>query len=340
MKQKLYFTAILILAYSQNIFAQAPQLMSFQSVVRNSSGTLVANHSVGLRLSILQGSISGTAVYVETKTATSNANGLVTLQIGGGTVVLGTFSAIDWSAGPYYIKSELDLTGGTSYSIAGTTQLLSVAYALYANTSGNATTASNVTQGVKIGFSSSTTWICPTGITQITVELWGGAGAGGWYYYLPGGTVHFGGNGGNGGYTKSTVNVIPGTIYNVNVGTGGQLSTPYVSRYSGTYCAGTTLAAGGPPGGDGLKSNFNNLIFADGGTGGQSAIASGNGLDGVNGGIVNYTYSSTNYGTRSYIPSNYLIPIPSSYSKGGNGHGIPCDTPTEAGEDGYCVISY
>ena len=112
--------------------AQAPQLMSFQSVIRNSSGALVTNHSVGLRLSILQGSITGTAVYTETQTATSNANGLVTLQIGGGTVVSGTFSAIDWSAGPYYIKSEIDPAGGTSYAIAGTTQLLSVAYALYA----------------------------------------------------------------------------------------------------------------------------------------------------------------------------------------------------------------
>lgn len=116
--------------------AQAPQKMSFQSVVRNSSGTLVTNHSVGLRLSILQGSINGTAVYVETQTATANANGLVTLQIGGGTVVTGTFSAIDWSAGPYYIKSEIDPTGGIIYGIAGTTQLLSVAYALYAEKSG------------------------------------------------------------------------------------------------------------------------------------------------------------------------------------------------------------
>ena len=118
--------------------AQAPQLMSFQSVVRDSTGKLVANHSVGLRLSILQGSIAGTAVYTETQTATSNANGLITLQVGGGTVVSGTFSSIDWSAGPYYINSEIDPTGGTNYAITGTTQLLSVAYALYANTAGSA----------------------------------------------------------------------------------------------------------------------------------------------------------------------------------------------------------
>ncbi len=134
MKRIIYLLVLLVIYNALN--AQAPQKMSFQSVVRNSSGTLVTNHSIGVKVSILQGSVSGTAVYVETQTATSNANGLVTLQIGGGTVVSGTFSSIDWSAGPYYIKSEIDPTGGTSYLVAGTTQLLSVAYALYAEKSG------------------------------------------------------------------------------------------------------------------------------------------------------------------------------------------------------------
>jgi len=120
-----------------SVKAQAPQLMSFQSVIRDNTGKLVTNHSVGLRLSIVQGTVNGTAVYSETQTVISNANGLVILQIGGGSVVSGTFSAIDWSAGPYYIKSEIDPTGGTSYGIAGTTQLLSVAYALYASKSGS-----------------------------------------------------------------------------------------------------------------------------------------------------------------------------------------------------------
>ena len=161
--------------------AQAPQKMSFQSVVRNSSGVLVASHSVGLRLSILQGSISGTAVYVETQTATSNANGLVTLQIGGGTVVTGTFSTIDWSAGPYYIKSELDPTGGTSYLIAGTTQLLSVAYALYANSAGSASTTSSSSGGTHLlTFTPGTyKWVVPNGVSSVLVEMWSAGGGGG-----------------------------------------------------------------------------------------------------------------------------------------------------------------
>ena len=136
-KTKRLLVALIAIVFTiSSAFAQAPHLMSFQSVVRNSSGTLVTNHAVGVKVSILQGSVSGTAVYTETQTATSNANGLVTLQIGGGTVVSGTFSSIDWSAGPYFIKSEIDPTGGTNYLVAGTTQLLSVAYALYAEKSG------------------------------------------------------------------------------------------------------------------------------------------------------------------------------------------------------------
>ncbi len=114
--------------------AQSPEKMSYQAVVRNSSNQLVTNHAVGMRISILQGTANGTAVYTETQTPTSNANGLVTLEIGGGSIISGTFVSIDWSNGPYFLKTETDPTGGTNYSITGTSQLLSVPYALYAKT--------------------------------------------------------------------------------------------------------------------------------------------------------------------------------------------------------------
>ncbi len=106
--------------------------MSYQAVVRDANNDLVTDTQIGMQISILQGAADGTAVYVETQTPTTNANGLVSIEIGGGTVVSGDFTAIDWSAGPYFIKTETDPAGGTSYTITGTSQLLSVPYALYA----------------------------------------------------------------------------------------------------------------------------------------------------------------------------------------------------------------
>ncbi len=127
-----------------SVWAQAPEKMSYQAVVRDGSNNLVSSTSVGMQISILQGSTSGTAVYVETQTPTSNANGLVSLEIGTGTVVSGNFTTIDWANGPYFIKTETDPTGGTSYTISGTSQLLSVPYALHAKT------ADSIAGGVSI----------------------------------------------------------------------------------------------------------------------------------------------------------------------------------------------
>ena len=132
MKIRILNTAILLLL-AFNLFSQAPQKMSYQAVIRNASNVLVTNQTVGMRVSILQTSPGGSAVYVETQTPVSNINGLVSIEIGAGTIVSGTFSAIDWSAGPYFVKTETDPAGGTNYTITGTTQLLSVPYALHAN---------------------------------------------------------------------------------------------------------------------------------------------------------------------------------------------------------------
>ena len=127
----LLFTFCFLLSIS---FAQVPQKMSYQAVIRDGSTNLVTSHAVGMRIQILQTSEFGAAVYIETHSTTTNANGLVTLEIGSGNIVLGTFAGINWAAGPYFIKTETDPTGGTSYSITGTSQLLSVPYALHAKT--------------------------------------------------------------------------------------------------------------------------------------------------------------------------------------------------------------
>ena len=135
MKRVFALAAALLLAVM--LWAQSPEKMSYQSVVRDASNALVASQTVGMQLSILQGTASGTAVYVETQTPTTNSNGLVSLQIGSGALVSGDFTSINWSSGLYFVKTEIDLLGGNTYTITGTSQLMSVPFALYAKTSGN-----------------------------------------------------------------------------------------------------------------------------------------------------------------------------------------------------------
>ena len=134
------FTLVTALLFSLISVAQAPEKMTFQAVVRDASNALLVNQNIGMQVSILQGSATGTALYVETHAPASNDNGLVTLEIGSGTVILGDFSTIDWNNGPFYIKSETDPNGGTSYSIAGTSQLMSVPFALHAKMAENVAT--------------------------------------------------------------------------------------------------------------------------------------------------------------------------------------------------------
>ncbi len=116
--------------------AQAPQAFKYQAVIRDATGNILSNQSVGMQLTILQGSASGTPVYTETFAATTNGYGLANLEIGTGTTV-DDFSSIDWANGPYFMETAADISGGTSYVVMGTSQLLSVPYALYAATAGN-----------------------------------------------------------------------------------------------------------------------------------------------------------------------------------------------------------
>ncbi len=126
------FKSILVLAafalYLFPAFAQSPEEMSYQAVIRNSSDVLVINTQIGMEINIRQGSVSGAVVYTETQNPITNANGLVNIEIGGGE----GFDAIDWLAGPYFIETNTDPTGGTDYTISGTSQLLSVPYAFHA----------------------------------------------------------------------------------------------------------------------------------------------------------------------------------------------------------------
>ncbi len=120
-------------ALSMNFaIAQAPQKMSYQALLRNSANQLLVSTQVGMQISLLQGSANGPAVYIETQNPTTNINGLVSVEIGTGTIELGQFGLVNWSQGPYFIKTETDPNGGSNYTITGTSELLSVPYALFA----------------------------------------------------------------------------------------------------------------------------------------------------------------------------------------------------------------
>lgn len=147
-------TLLLFVTVTLNTFAQTPEKMSYQAIVRAKDNTLVTNSNVSLKIIIHQGAANGTVVYQENHTATTNANGLVSLEIGTGSVVTGNFSTIAWQQGLFFIETQVDVTGGANYNIIGISQLLSVPYALHAKTADKITGA-NPYKAVIVPFTSS-----------------------------------------------------------------------------------------------------------------------------------------------------------------------------------------
>lgn len=137
--------SLLLCAHTMVAKAQAPQYVNYQAVARNGTGAPILNSSVAVRVSIRDGAAAGPVLYSERDTATTNAFGLFTCKIGAGNVISGTFNSINWASGDKYMQVELDATGGSSYTDMGTTQLLSVPYALHAATSGNQNWTANGT---------------------------------------------------------------------------------------------------------------------------------------------------------------------------------------------------
>ncbi|NJM14613.1 MAG: hypothetical protein HC896_03840 [Bacteroidales bacterium] len=138
---KKLFTVLTTGLLTATLWAQSPERISYQAVIRNSNNDLVTNHAIGMKIGILQDSVTGNPVFEEiyNPNPETNANGLVSIKIGDGVALTGNFASINWSNGPYFIRTEVDPTGGTNYTISGTTQLLSVPYAYYANTAGELT---------------------------------------------------------------------------------------------------------------------------------------------------------------------------------------------------------
>ena len=133
-RQSLTLAAIL---FSLTIFAQTPQSFKYQTIVRDATGAPVQNQNVNLRFSIHNMNAAGPVVYSETHMVLTNEFGLASLEIGNGVPLSGTFSAIDWGTNSKYLEVELDPSGGNSFISMGTTQLMSVPYALFSENTAN-----------------------------------------------------------------------------------------------------------------------------------------------------------------------------------------------------------
>lgn len=133
-KLLLFLTFSLCLHFSH---AQAPEAFKYQAVVRDVSGNVLANRNVAFRINILQGTMTGAGVYIELHSAETNDFGLISLDIGTGAPVFGVFQNINWATDKYFIKVELDTSGGSDFQVMGVSQLASVPYALYAKNAEN-----------------------------------------------------------------------------------------------------------------------------------------------------------------------------------------------------------
>jgi len=129
--KKLYIALSLFLA--SFAYSQVPQAFSYQTIAFNSAGAPIANGNVNLRISILDNSATGTVLYTETHTKTTNSKGLVNLNIGQGTATTGNFGGINWGTNSKFVKVEMDPAGGNNYTNVGVNQLMSVPYALVAD---------------------------------------------------------------------------------------------------------------------------------------------------------------------------------------------------------------
>jgi hypothetical protein len=204
---------LLILLTGLQSFSQTPQAINYQAVARNAQGLIIPTQNITIRFSVLDGSVTGTVVYQETQSATTNNYGLFTLAIGKGTPVTGTFAGINWASGTdKFLKVEIASSTAGSYDLQGTTQLLSVPYALYSEktrlVSGNAI---NITNGNTIS----------------------GAYTGGPGINIVGPVI-------SGAYTGGTgISVSGSTIsHNLQAGTGINITGPTIS---GAYTAGTGI---------------------------------------------------------------------------------------------------
>jgi hypothetical protein len=133
-KQFTFFLTVVMVFLSICTYAQAPEKFNYQAVCRDNVGNIITGQAVIIRAAIHDLTSSGTLLFKESHSVTTNSFGLVTIPIGGGTLISGNFSTIPWGSGSKFLEIELSTDGGGTFNSVGTPQLLSVPYAIYANT--------------------------------------------------------------------------------------------------------------------------------------------------------------------------------------------------------------
>lgn len=243
----------LLLSITATLCAQAPQAFDFQGIARATTGEVLPSQAIALRIGIASGAVNGPLVYQETHAVTTNAYGLFTVAVGGGTPVLGTFAAIPWGEAPHFLQVELDATGGTAYQPIGTQQLLSVPYALHA---ANGLPAGGTTGQVLTNCCGVPTWttsgVCPGTVSELqcalavhTGSLIAGVAAGGVFSNVPYEGCLAGPHPGqvvaSTGVTGLTATLAPGSFDPL----GGTLTYAITGTPSGTGTASFALHIGG-----------------------------------------------------------------------------------------------
>lgn len=334
---KRIFTILAALLITAVVFAQVPQFYVYQAVVRdNFDNQLMQNTVIYMRISFVQGSPTGTSVYVETqRNLCTNGNGVVTVFIGTGSVVYGNFANIDWSDGPYFIKSEISFDG-IFYVVTMTDELSAVPYAMFAKRTEFG------------GYSHMVVFYNP-GVYSFNIskdanymiEVWGGGGGGG--FYCDNSLQNFSGcGGGGGGYAKCFYHYTSGdSLYiTIKVGAGG-------------VGASTQFGGNGENGG---TSSFSNKVSAEGGMGGIGLCSIGStglfgncfssggdpifGDVGIQGGTGNYDFGgdSPNGGSGGVQGANGLADGKSPGGGGAWGRLPDCNGYCGNGAEGRIVI--
>jgi hypothetical protein len=156
MKKILTLFLLVVVAITTN--AQAPpEAFNYSAVARDANSNPIANSTIGIQMTILMGSPIGSTVYQENHFVNTDDYGLFNLIVGGGSILSGTIADIDWGADDYYLQVGMDANGGNNFLNMGSTQLLSVPYALYAKTAGSVNGGSQIDSAAiaNMGFLSS-----------------------------------------------------------------------------------------------------------------------------------------------------------------------------------------